>query len=130
VAQRSIKIRDHLIQTVTMIDADQWAKWRGLTRSNPSAALGKHKQAGRAFAVQVGPRDLYPAFQFDQRDAKPLPGMALVLSKVPEGSRGWPLLSWLEAENRLLGGSKPSNLLQSAAQQVADAAERFFSTDE
>lgn len=125
---RAIEIRQRLLRSVRFLAADKWAKWRGV-RSNPSAALGKYKRQDRVFAVRDSKQDLYPAFQFDE-NAEPRAEMSQVLQAVPEGARGWPLLSWFEARNELLNGRKPSDLLAIDPAAVVRAAERFYSRDD
>ena len=125
---RAIQIRERLLNSVKLLDAAKWAKWRGV-KSNPSAALGKYKRQNRVFAVRDSKQDLYPQFQFDE-NAEPRAGMQQLLQAVPEGVRGWSLLSWLEARNALLGGRKPSDVLAQDPTAVVRAAERFYSRDD
>lgn len=127
--QNAIEIREHLLQTVHLLDAVKWAKWRGVKTKNPSAALGKYKNQKRVFAVRAGNRDLYPAFQFSE-NAEPLPVIAQVLKIVPKDSQGWPLLSWFEARSAVLQDRKPSDVLASAPQKVLAAARRFYSRED
>ena len=124
----AIEIRERLKQSVNLIDAAKWAKWRGV-QSNPSAALGKYKQNKRIFAVRSGNRDLYPAFQFAE-NAQPLPVLQKILKHVPKEAQGWPLLSWFDARNALLKNRKPSEVLASEPTAVVRAAARFYSRDD
>jgi hypothetical protein len=121
----AIAIRERLRRSVRFVDANEWAKWRGIGESNPSAALGKHKQKRRVFAVQEGNRDLYPAFQF-RANAEPLPAMMQVLATVPGDAQGWPLLGWFEARNPLLGNRSPADALAHDPAAVASAAATFY----
>ncbi len=121
----AIAIRERLRRSVRFVDAQEWAKWRGISESNPSAALGKHKQKNRVFAVQEGNKDLYPAFQFSA-SAEPLPAMADVLSKVPGDAQGWPLLGWFEAVNSLLGNRSPADVIAQEPSAVSQAAAAFY----
>lgn len=126
--QRAIETREHLEKTVQFVDSKTWAKWKRV-RSNPAAALGKYKRQHRAFAVRSSKQDLYPVFQFDP-NAEPLAVMRKIIEAVPTASQGWPLLSWFEARNRLLGGEKPSDLLSTEPERVLKAARRFYSRDD
>jgi hypothetical protein len=125
---RAIRIRDRLLSNVKFLDADKWAKWRGV-KSNPSAALGKYKRQLRVFAVRDSKQDLYPAFQFADT-AEPRAEMSQILRVVPESARGWPLLSWFEARNELLDGRKPSDVFSKNPGAVVRAVERFYSRDD
>ena len=127
--ERSIALRNRLRNEVELIAADKWKEWSGSTGKNPFSALGKHKRKGNLFAVTDGDRDFYPAFQFSD-DAKPKPAIAKVLERVPEPARGWPLLSWFNAENVFLKNRKPLDVIDSDPEAVADAADRFFGRDD
>ncbi len=123
---QAIAIRSRLRKSVRFVDAGEWARWRGIGDTNPSAALGKHKQKGRVFAVQEGNKDLYPAFQFSE-NAEPLPVMSELLVSVPREAHGWPLLSWFEARNVLLKNQKPSEVIGREPAAVVAAATEFYS---
>ena len=127
--QNAIEIRKNLMQRVRLLDAAEWAKWRGAKSKNPSAALGKYKHQNRVFAVRAGNRDLYPAFQFSE-NAEPLPVIEEILKIVPKDNQGWPLLSWFEAGSATLRNRKPSDVLASAPAKVIEAARRFYSRDD
>jgi hypothetical protein len=79
--------------------------------------------------VSEGRRELYPKFQFGG-NAEPLAVMAEILEVVPADARGWPLLSWLDAENALLGGRKPRDLLRENPDGVVKAAADYYSLDD
>lgn len=127
--ERRIALRNQLRQEVALITVDKWKEWSGASGKNPSAALGKHKREGRLFAVLDNDRDFYPMFQFSE-DAKPKPAIAQVLERVPEAARGWPLLSWFNAGNVFLKDQKPMDVIDSDPKAVADAAARFFDSDD
>jgi len=121
-----IEARDRLRREVHLIQAEQWRRWSGNQGKNPSAALGKYKADGRLFAVPEGKRYLYPQFQFAEKDARPKAAVAMVLRRVPDAARGWPLLSWFNAPNVLLDDRKPLEILDSDPARVAEAAGRFY----
>ena len=126
--KNAIAIRQQLREKVRLVEPAEWAKWRDINSTNPSAALGKYKKQHRVFAVKAGRKDLYPSFQFS-KDAEPLPVMRKVLAAVPKPSRGWPLLSWFSAKSRLLGGKTPAEVIADDPKSVLAAAERFYSSD-
>lgn len=130
VVERRIAMRNRLLKEVPMIAAEQWGELSGNSGKNPSAALGKYKSTGRLFAVTHGNRNLYPAFQFSENDARPKPQIAAVLERVPEPARGWPLLSWFAAPNVFLSNKRPLEVLDSDPQAVAEAADRFYGRDD
>ncbi|MDB4991744.1 MAG: family transcriptional regulator [Myxococcaceae bacterium] len=125
---RAIEMKQRLRSAVQFLEAARWAAWRGVTGVNPSAALGKYKRARRLFAVTEGRSDLYPVFQFDE-NAEPLEGIARVLAAVPPDLNEWALLSWFESRNHLLDEKKPSDLIASAPERVAAAAQRFYARE-
>jgi len=127
---RLTALRDRLRNDIEMINAGQWANLAGNSQRNPSAALGKYKAQGRLFAVPDGNRDMYPMFQFSSDDASPKKAIAQILQRVPEPARGWPLLSWFNAENVFLKNRKPLDVIGSDPEAVADAADRFFGRDD
>lgn len=122
-------LRDKLFETIPSVDAKTWSSRRGNSGVNASAALGKYRSAGKLFAVDRGGRFLYPEFQFTEAD---LPHLVMkdVLAAVPEDARGWPLLSWFDAPNVHLGGSKPREAIAKTPDQVLMAAQRFYGSDE
>ena len=105
------------------------SKLRGLISSNPTAALSKYKTQGRLFSVSEGRRELYPQFQFDE-NAAPLTVIAEILRIVPADARGWPLLSWFDAGNVLLGARAPRELLRQDPEAVKRAAVDYYTSDE
>lgn len=127
--ERLLEIRKRLRDSVPMLDASAWAQLRGIISPNPTAALSKYKAQNRLFSVSEGRRDLYPQFQFDD-NAAPLPIMADILSFIPEDARGWPLLSWFDAHNALVGGRKPREVIRQDPDTVKSAAEEFYSQDD
>jgi hypothetical protein len=126
--QRAVALRERLQEEVRFVTSAQWAKWRGI-HSNPAAALGKYKAKHRVFAVRFSKQDRYPAFQFDD-DAEPLPIMHSILVDLPKPARSWPLLSWFEAKNVLLGGRKPADVIAQEPEAVLRAARHFFARDD
>jgi hypothetical protein len=111
-----------------MIDAETWSALRGISPATSRAQLGQYLQHAQLFAVHEDNEDRYPGFQFDA-DGVPLPEIATILQVVPEGVRGWPVLSWFVSSNVLLEGCKPIDVLRDNALVVRDAA-RAFSRDE
>jgi hypothetical protein len=127
--EQLIGIRRRLRESITMLDASSWGQLRGTPGSNPAASLSKYKTNGRLFSVSEGRRDLYPQFQFDD-NAAPLPVIAEILKIAPADARGWPLLSWFDAGNVLLGGRRPRELLRQNPKEVKLAAVDYYSLDE
>lgn len=117
------------LQQVPMLDATSWAKLRGTPGANATAALTQYKTQGRLFSVSEGRRELYPQFQFDDH-AAPLPVMADILHAVPADACGWPLLSWFNAGNVLLGGRKPLEVIRQDPEAVQRAATDYYLQDD
>lgn len=124
---RLIDIRKQLRERIEMLDSETWGRWRDVT-NNPAAALAKYREQKRVFAVREGRIYLYPRFQFDTYGA-PLPAMAQLLEVIPGDAQGWPLLSWLDASNRRLGGRRPREVIAQEPTAVVEAARDFYEGD-
>lgn len=125
---RTREIRQQLRGSVELITAEQWGQRRQFP-GDPKKALDIYVSNRCCFAVHDGPDTFYPWFQFEPMTAYPRLEIAAVLAKVPPEIDGWSLLSWFEAPNHLLGGEKPSTAITTQAEQVIDAALRFYAEE-
>ena len=98
----------------------------GSTAKNRAALAHKLGYRGAIFGVQFKRQDLYPAFQFDPVQGRPLPALPGVLSALAAaGLRGWEVAFWFVQPNGWLdGNARPVDLLASSLDAVAEAAAR------
>jgi hypothetical protein len=108
-----------------MFDAETWSRVRGISVATARAQLGQYRDRAQLFAIRDAGEDQYPRFQFDT-EGLPLPAMAMILNRVPEPARGWPVLSWFATSNARLAGRKPHEVLREDSLAVRDAARDFY----
>ena len=113
----------YLDETPTLTAEEVHAK-SGLLSRNRSEPASRWKKEGKTFAVRVGKRDLYPAFQFE--DGVPRPVMRAVLAALPGTMTAWQTAFWFASKNDWLDGDEPQERLKDndevvrAAQRLAD----------
>lgn len=96
------------------------------TSADLSGPAGQWKAERKAFSVQLGGRELFPAFQF--RGGKPDPAVARVLEALPPGMSQWQVAFWFVSSNPWLDGGVPSenlgkaDLLVKAAHRLGEEA--------
>ncbi len=94
----------------------------GLGSRNTSEPASRWKKEGKTFAVRLGKRDLYPAFQF--LDGQPHTCLRDVLAALPTDMTAWQKAFWFASGNGWLDGDQPQRRLNDA-EQVVDAARRL-----
>lgn len=94
----------------------------GLGSHNTSEPASRWKNEGRTFAVRLGRRDLYPAFQFV--DGKPHAVLRDVLAALPTDMTAWQKAFWFASGNGWLDGDEPQRRLNDGA-DVVEAARRI-----
>jgi hypothetical protein len=120
---------EELLASTPMLDVAARASRRHEEGPAAAAALLQLETRNAIFSIEQGEKRLYPDFQFDA-DFEPLPAMADILAQVPRGARSWPLLSWLNARNVLLAGSRPRAVLSEQRAAVCHAANQFYSIED
>ena len=110
--------RTYLDETPTLT-AVQIHRMSGLRSRNTSEPASRWKSEGKTFAVRVGRRDLYPAFQFE--DGAPRPVVRDVLAALPESMTGWQSALWFASGNGWLDGDEPQRRLHDRELVVAAA---------
>ena len=113
--------RDYLDDTPTLTAA-QIHRLSGLASRNHSEPASRWKKEGKTFAVRLGRRDLYPAFQFE--DGKPRPVVRQVLAALPPGMTPWQKAFWFASGNGWLDGDEPQQCLEDD-HRVVEAARRL-----
>jgi hypothetical protein len=123
-ARRNAEARLALIEEFGLLASADIARLAESRAKNTAALANRWKQEGWIFSVPYQGAELFPAFQFDE-DGRPLPVIARVLETLGRQSRGWELALWFLAANGWLEGDKrPVDLVRSAPEDVAQAAER------
>ncbi len=113
--------RDYLAETPTLTAA-QIHRLSGLKSRNTSEPASRWKAEGKTFAVRVGRRDQYPAFQF--QDGAPRPAIKTVLAALPQTMTAWQKALWFASANGWLDGDEPQARLDDS-ELVADAARQL-----
>ena len=112
---------DYLRETPTLSAAEVRAA-SGLDPRNPGEPASRWKRERRVFTVRHGGRDLFPAFQFE--DGQPRPVIRRILREVPASTTGWQIALWFASGNGWLDGAEPRSRLD-AADEVVEAARRL-----
>lgn len=102
-----------------ILTADELAERAGHSATNRSATANRWKGENKIFAIRVGGREVYPAFQF--KDGRPRRSLQKVLATL--GSRsGWQTAFWFITPNGWLGGATPIDRLDDEAALATAAA--------
>ena len=113
--------RDYLDDTPTLT-AGQIHDMSGLASRNKGEPASRWKKEGRTFAVRLGRRDLFPAFQFE--DGRPRTVVRHVLAALPAGMTPWQTAFWFASGNGWLDGDEPQQRLGDT-HRVVEAARRL-----
>lgn len=85
--------------------------------------LDRWRREGRIFAVTHRDATYVPGFQLDEK-GHPRPAVARVIQLLGDTTSEWGLALWFAAVNGWLDGKRPVDLLDSAPEEVVEAAER------
>ena len=114
--------RRTFLEEFPALAAVEVARLAGITWANPAAWPSRLQKEGKAFSVEYGRRQLFPAFQFDS-DWQPCEAVAEVLAQLANaGLQGWSIALWFTAANGWLDGARPVDLLGEKPAQVIAAA--------
>ena len=113
--------REYLADTPTLT-SEQIHRASGLASRNASEPASRWKKEGRTFAVRLGRRDLYPAFQF--LDGKPRDVVRDVLAALPADMTAWQTAFWFASGNGWLDGDEPLRRLDDR-ERLVEAARRL-----
>ena len=116
------RARVRFVEEVPCFTSGDLAELAGHSARNRSATASRWKAEKKAFSVQLGGRELFPAFQF--RDGKPDPAVARVLDALPPEMGQWQVAFWFVSSNPWLDGAIPSENIDKAASLV-EAAHRL-----
>ena len=122
----NLELRQEYLDETPTLTAAQIHQMSGLGSRNTSEPASRWKSEGKTFAIRVGRRDLYPAFQFE--DGAPRPVVRDVLAALPESMTAWQKALWFASGNGWLDGDQPQerlhdgNLVVGAARQLSEPA--------
>lgn len=116
------RARVRFVEVIPCFTSAELAEMAGHSARNKSATGSRWKAEKKAFSVQLGGRELFPAFQF--RDGKPDPAVAQVLAALPPGMSQWQVAFWFVSSNPWLDGGVPSENLDKVA-SVVEAARKL-----
>lgn len=116
------RARVKFAEMVPCLTSGELAEMAGHSARNRSATGSRWKAEKKAFSVQLGGRELFPAFQF--KDGKPDPAVAQVLDALPSGMSQWQVAFWFVSSNPWLDGGVPSENLGKVA-AVVEAARKL-----
>ncbi len=98
----------------------QLAELRGSRTANPHTTTSRWLAANRVFAIETAAGRLFPAFQFDQGQPRPI--LRHVLEALGGQVRDWELLLWFTGSNGYLDGARPVDRLVQRSEEVVGAA--------
>lgn len=118
----NLAARREYVDGTPAMTAEEVHRMSGLASRNRSEPASRWKKEGRAFAVRLGRRDLYPAFQF--QDGRPRTVVRDVLAALPADMTPWQRAFWFASGNGWLDGDEPQWRLDDG-DQVIEAARRL-----
>lgn len=118
----NLELRARYMNETPMLTSAQIHQMSGLGSTNPSEPASRWKAEGKTFAVRVGARDHYPAFQFE--DGAPRPVIKATLAALPATMTAWQTALWFASGNGWLDGEEPRNCL-SDGDSVVEAARQL-----
>jgi hypothetical protein len=121
-AQRNATERAAFLDEFGALDSSQVGEFAGSKARNRRATAYRWQEAGQIFSVTNHGKTLYPGFQFERDEGRPLPVIAEVLAVLPPTMRGWALGLWWSTPNPTLSGRRPVDLLVTEPDAVVDAA--------
>jgi len=112
--------RGNALQEFGAFTSAQIAEMRGANTTNPHVTTGRWLTSDRVFAIETRSGRLFPAFQFEQGEPRPIIRRTLVA--LDHQARGWELLAWFTGSNGHLDGARPVDRLEDAPEEVVAAA--------
>jgi hypothetical protein len=117
-----IKRREALLKDNEFLEAKEIAELFGSKADNLSSFAYNAKRARKIFSVTEGRKCLYPLFQFDLKRGEIRKEVSLILKELPESWSDWDIAFWFFQGNSYLGNKVPSEMFESAAVDVINAA--------
>lgn len=93
-------------------------------RSAGAAKVNRWRNERRIFAIQLGDKDWYPQYQFDQC-YKPLPIMEVVVNAFGDAPR-IEIAAWMESPNNYLNAKRPREVVRTSPDKILEAMAYHF----
>ncbi len=119
---QNAQMRAAYLAEVTLLTAAQVREQSGLNPHNKSEPASRWKREKKIFGVRKGVTYLYPAFQFE--NGEPRPVIRKILAEIADRFTPWQIAFWFQSGNGWLDGEEPQNCLH-RIEEVAMAAKRF-----
>jgi hypothetical protein len=98
---RTLSWRQKFVDSVRCLTAEEVATECGHGAKNTSATASRWKDQGKIFAVKFKGRQLYPAFQFEHGEPRPV--LQKILAELPNDPTGWERAYFFATPNGYLG---------------------------
>jgi hypothetical protein len=118
---RNAEKRKEFLDEFVVLDSAKVHEISGNSGSNVSQTAAVWRKANRIFGLPVGPRTVFPAFQFDE-GGKPYPLLKSVLDALPEDMTPWQRAFWLVSPSSTLEGGRPIDVIRNGDERAVQAA--------
>ncbi len=116
----NLQMSREYVEETPMLTAAEIHRMSGLRARNKSVPASRWKAEGKIFALRIGGRDHYPAFQFE--NGAPRPVIKDIPAVMPMEMTPWQIAAfWFASANGWLGVRIPQECLDDA-EAVVDAA--------
>ena len=119
---RTLAWRQRFVESVKCLTAEEIATECGHGAKNTSATASRWKEQGKIFAVKFKGKQLYPAFQFEH--GQPRPVMQKILEQLPDDPTGWERAYFFATPNGYLRQKRPLDLLDEDSDKIVRIARR------
>lgn len=119
---KTLSWRQTFIDTVACLTAEEIAAEGGHRAANTSATAYRWKSEGKIFSVRFGGKQLYPVFQFQHGEPRPV--IEKILGVLPEDRTGWDRAYFFATPNGYLGQQRPMDVLDGDPDHLVRVAER------
>ena len=113
------RMRVAYLAEVDLLTAAQVREQSNLQPNNKSEPASRWKREKKIFAIRKGKTYLYPAFQFE--DGQPRPVIRQILAEIADKFTPWQIAFWFESGNGWLNGEEPQNYLDRVEEVVMAA---------
>ena len=131
IAESTASLRKDFLERTPVLTSAQVHEQAGFPGGNASQTAHRWRKQNKIFAITLGGRELYPAFQFDET-GRPRPiikELLEILSRDDERTE-WDNALWFAGDSGWLDGRTPIDCLDSDRDAVINAAEQEVLRDE
>jgi hypothetical protein len=112
-------LRTEILGSVSMVNQEEACILLGLSDTDPSATLTRHKGDRQILRFENEGRIAYPLFQFDEAGRRVYPALIeLMEMRSDDWGSEMSLLHWLTRPNCSLGGERPCDRLANDANAI------------